>query len=74
VSVNRTAIYVTGSERIAVCVEATADINTIAEVLCVLTVSALYKTIFWPDCVSDPNTSFAILNVVIKIQSGLPHQ
>jgi hypothetical protein len=74
VTVNRTAIYVTDSERIAVCVTATADINTIGEVLCVLTVSALYKTIFLPDCLTYPNTSLEILNVVIKIQSGLPHQ
>jgi hypothetical protein len=74
VSVNRTAIYVTGSERIAVCVQATADINTIAEVLCVLTVSALYKTIFCPHCGTGLNIFLAILNVVIKIQSGLPHQ
>jgi hypothetical protein len=49
VSVIRTTIYVTGSERIAVCVQATADNNTIAEVLCVLTVSALYKTTYGND-------------------------
>jgi hypothetical protein len=57
-----------------VCVEATADINTIAEVLFVLTVSALYKTIFCLDCVTGLNTSLAVLNVVIKIHSSLPHQ
>jgi hypothetical protein len=57
-----------------VCVTATADINTITKVLCVLNVSTVYKTIFLPHCVTDPNTSLAILNVVIKIHSSLPHQ
>jgi hypothetical protein len=87
VTVNRTAIYVAGSERTAVCVQVTADINDIAkrfvcfdckcfvqnDILCVLTVSALYKTKFLPQYVTDPNTSLAILNVVIQIHSSLPH-